>query len=176
MKQVPRPVQSVLGAYRSTRSAARMPYPYELAQRSPPLSSRAAGSDGSSARRGYGLTEQTVSASGSDSQSHRYVKAPNGLERQVLSVTRRAGIKSSITHSVDDKSNVQWAGQRFVANMCLKHCWPSDAHGINLKSDMVQEACSQANAAARREGREETPVAKYLIGRVSFRTHTRSRS
>lgn len=94
-----------------------------------------------------------------------------GLERTVrsrehLGTSRRPPKPRQEPLTDDDKVNIEQACLCLVAAMCQIDCWPDSS---SFLKGLVNEAFTQANAIASREGREPSILDKYFERDVSTR-------
>lgn len=111
-----------------------------------------AGSAHSSSQQGgssaAGLAERTVK------QRHRDPSGP-----------KRPNSQRPEPLSDNDKLTLKYAVDKFISTMCQFNCWPTQGA---VKTDMVTEAGTQANAAAVREKRAPSVEDKFYYADVSI--------
>lgn len=95
-----------------------------------------------------------------------------GIPRQYRIVRRRKKTEmtttvASLGVSTDDKTNIELAGNIFVADLLNIDAWPEDA----AKERMVVEAMSQANANAHTKSRHTTELTTSIQGKVRSLPH-----
>ncbi|KAF7973203.1 hypothetical protein HWV62_15789 [Athelia sp. TMB] len=160
-RETPQNVLTVARNKRSTSHASRR-NPYDISARSPTPS----------------VAPTVQSSSSSRRPVHTIVD--KGVQIEVFTGGRRSGksAKEPIL-SANDRLNIKHAGNIFIAKSCQVHCWPldGDVKGIdsnqytdkvakNVLEQWVREACTQANAHAVKNLREETTLGIVYFSEV----------